>query len=162
MRAQAISNPLLALFYVLLGANYEPVGYVDTSPWFHNNYNRSPEPDKPKEKKKKSKADKRLKTEYEPVKSRSREGIQCRGVWIDLSEDADGCWLKTPYYIGVKADSFHVDTQCVHRCITMNDVRSAANAGLLFPDETSATLFLMKLQQENDRLNRLGDAKCAD
>lgn len=83
-----------------------------------------------------------------------KEGIYCRGVWISLKEDLDGCWVQTPYYVGIKADSFHSDTEGVHRCQTMNDVESAASLGLLFPDEISARLFVMRLQDENEQLNK--------
>lgn len=81
------------------------------------------------------------------------KSIKCRGVVIDLSEDEDGCWLKVPYYVGVKASSRRVDNLCVHPCHTMNDVWSAANVGLLFPDEVSAMEFIRRLQVENDYLN---------
>lgn len=128
METLALNNPCW-LFYRLV-ADYKPVGCVDSNPNWQ--------------------------AELTPNENKSKDHkqrIKCRGVWIDLSEDADGCWLQTPYYVGVKADSFTVDRLCVHPCHTMNDVWSAANAGLLFPDEPSAITFIKKLQAENDYLN---------
>lgn len=82
------------------------------------------------------------------------KGIMCRGVWIDLSEDEDGCWLNTPYYVSIHSDSLLSDAEGIHRCKTMNDVTSAAALGLLFPDRIGALSFLTRLQQENELLNK--------
>ena len=155
MRAEVISNPFLALFYTLFGgfSGYEPIEHVDTSPWFRHN---PPEPRKPRKKKKKSKpAETKDRPEaIKPIPPKlGKTGIRCRGVWIDLREDEDGCWLQTPYYIGIKADSFHADTQAVHRCQTMNDVLSAAAVGLLFPNEIAALQFAQQLRIQSEMLN---------
>lgn len=134
--------------------------HVNTSPWLRPHSYESPKPPKKKKSKKKS-----AKIEPYPVKDRpaqivpptppklGRTGIRCRGVWIDLREDEDECWLRTPYYVSVSADSLHADTTCVHRCQTMNDVLSASAVGLLFPDEISATQFVQQLRIQNEMLN---------
>lgn len=83
------------------------------------------------------------------------KGVMCRGKWIDLTEDEEGCWLQTPFYVSIHADSFHPDVEGVHRCATMNDVESAAALGLLFPDELSARTFILELQNQNEKLNEL-------
>lgn len=82
------------------------------------------------------------------------KGVMCRGRWIDLSEDEDGCWLQTPFYVSIHCDSFNCDVEGIHRCVTMNDVNSAAALGLLFPDELSARMFILELQRQNEELNK--------
>lgn len=90
----------------------------------------------------------------QPVKDKqSSKGVRCRGVWIDLTEDEEGCWLNTPYYVSIHADSLLSDVEGIHRCKTMNDVTSAAALGLLFPDRMQALLFVNRLQYENEMLN---------
>lgn len=174
-----ISNPFLTLFYTLFhsgglfGDEWEE--HVDTSPWWnHQHYDPPKLPKKKKPKKPKTEEPSPIKDipEYvEPPRppKLGKTGIRCRGVWIDLREDEDGCWLKTPYYIGVKADSLHADTECVHRCHTMNDVLSAAAVGLLFSNEISATQFVQQMRVQNEMLNeqvemlaRGENNRCAD
>lgn len=130
--------------------------HVDTSPWFgRDRYGSSNSEDEPKKHKTRPKTHLSEPTE-EPVKDKdhSNKGIMCRGVWIDLSEDEDGCWINTPYYVSIKADSFHPDTEGIHRCQTMNDVNSAAALGLLFPTRIGALSFITNLQQQNELLNK--------